>query len=128
MFIKKLLIGTALVLALGTTAIAFAKENNSNANAQEVERSNLRNSFSENSMFSMMEQYGYSDLVQDIKEGNYVAMDDFINNLSDEEYQKMIDMMKGNSYGNMAGMMESIGKDGMIEMHKSMGGVAGCHR
>ncbi|MDF2805050.1 MAG: uncharacterized protein K0S61_4955 [Anaerocolumna sp.] len=90
MIIKKLLIGTALVLALGTTTIAFAKANNSNGNSQESVRSGISNSITENSMYSMMQQYGYGDLVQDRKEGNYTAMNNFMNNFSDEDYQKML--------------------------------------
>jgi len=128
MIIKKILIGTALILALGTTTIAFAKENNSNRNATENDRSDINNSTIGNSMYSMMEQYGYGDLVQDMKGGNYTAMNNFMNNLSDEDYQKMIDIMKDYGYTNMAVMMKSIGKEGMIARHNSMGGATSCHR
>ncbi|MDF2805049.1 MAG: uncharacterized protein K0S61_4954 [Anaerocolumna sp.] len=36
--------------------------------------------------------------------------------------------MKDYGYTNMADMMKSVGKEGMIAMHNSMGGAAGCYR
>ena len=125
MMIKKLLIGTALVLALGTTTIAFAKVNNSNGNTQEID---INDSTTENSMYSMMEQYGYGDLVQDMKDGNYTDMNYFMDNLSEEDYQKMLDIMNDYGYTNMYGMMNSFGKEGTIALYNSMGGAAGCYR
>ncbi|MBH1939837.1 hypothetical protein I5677_02875 [Mobilitalea sibirica] len=119
MMLRKLIIGAALVLALGTTTIAFARERGS-------QRQNYRPSV--NSMYDMMEQYGYGELAKEIKDGNYSAMDDFMNNLSDEDYQKMIDLMREYGYGNMASMMERIDKEDMISMHNAMGGGAGCFR
>ncbi len=118
MIIRKLVVGAVLVLALSTTTIAFAKES---SNQRQVGRS------SANTMYSMMEQFGYDEFAQDIKDGDYSAMDDFMNNLSDEDYQKMIDLMKESGYGNMAAMMERIDKNDMISMHNAMGGAAGCH-
>lgn len=50
-------------------------------------------------------------------------MNEFMYNLSEEDYQKMTDIMKENGYGFMAQMMESIGREGMIEMHNSMSGM-----
>ena len=119
MIIRKLVFGAVLVLVLGTTTVAYAKEN---SNQRQIKGSTA------NTMYSMMEQYGYDELSQDIKAGDYAAMDDFMNNLSDEDYQKMIDLMKEYGYGNMASMMEGIDKDDMISMHNAMGGAAGCFR
>ncbi len=119
MIMRKLVLGAVLVIALGTTTIAFAKEN---SNQRQI------NKTSANAMYSMMERYGYNELAQDIKDGDYAAMDDFMNNLSDEDYQKMIDLMKEYGYGNMASMMERIDKEEMISMHNAMGGAAGCFR
>lgn len=119
MIIRKLVFGAVLVLALGTTTIAFAKEN---SNQRQVNKS------SANTMYSMMKQYGYNELAQDIQDDDYAAMDDFMNNLSNEDYQKMIDLMRKYGYGNMASMMERIDKDDMISMHNAMGGAAGCFR
>lgn len=81
-----------------------------------------------NSMFSIMIQYGYGDFTKDIKDGDNKAMDEYMNNLSNEDYQKMIEIMKENGYENMASAMESIGKDEMISMYNAMGGTAGCYR
>jgi len=125
MKIKKLVIGTALVLALGTTTFAFAKVKNNNVKVQEQE-SNYNSK--ENSMYDLMEQYGYGDLVQDMKDGNYVDMQDFMNQLSDEDYQKMTDMMKDTGYGNFGGMMGNITRGGRSSMYQSNGRVAGCFR
>lgn len=116
---KKIVIGVVLVLALGTTTIAFAKENN---NQRQVNRT------TDNSMYSMMEQYEYGELAQDITEDNYTSMNDFMNKLSDEDYQKMKDFMREYGYGNRGSMMERIDKEDMITMHNAMGGAAACFR
>jgi hypothetical protein len=130
MVTKRLIIGVLLVLALGTTTIAFAKEkqeygNVSNRRNVEINYSNRPN---RNSMLALMEQYGYGDLALDIKNGDYAALEDHVDNLSDEDYQRMIDIMKENGYANMASRMERIGTEGMISMHRAMGGAAGCYR
>lgn len=119
MIIKKLVVGAALFLALGTTTIAFAKENNKDKQVSTT---------TTNAMYSMMEQNGYDELAQDFKDGDYAAMNDFMNNLSDKDYQKMIDLMKEYGYSNMAAMMKRIDKADMISMHNAMGSGLACTR
>lgn len=129
MSIKKIVIGTALFLSLGVSSIAFAKADIrfNKVKVQEIEDNDREKSLSRNSMFDMMEQYGYGDLVQDMEEDNYEAMDEFMNNISDADYQNMITMMEEYGYRNMARTMERIGREEMITMHNSMGGAASCH-
>lgn len=117
--IKKIVIGAILVLALGTTTIAFAK---GNSNQRQVNR------ITDNSMYSMMEQYEYDEIGQDNAEYNYATMNDFMNNLSDEDYQKMKDFMREYGYGNRESMMERFDKEDRITMHNAMGGAAACFR
>lgn len=119
MIIKKLVVGAALFLALGTTTIAFAKENSKDRQLSAV---------TTDTMYSMMEQNGYDELAQDIKDGDYAAMNNFMSNLSDKDYQKMIDLMKEYGYSNMVVMMKQIDKADMISMHNVMGGAAACFR
>ena len=50
-----------------------------------------------------------------------------MNNMTDEDYQKMIDIMRKSGYDSMANMMGSIDRESMIEMHNAMGGSEACH-
>lgn len=50
---------------------------------------------------------------------------EYMNNLSEEDFQKMIELMKENGYESMAQMMESVGREGMINMHNSMSSMHG---
>ncbi|MFT9498218.1 hypothetical protein [Anaerosolibacter sp.] len=78
-------------------------------------------------MLKLMKKNGFKEIAKAVEKGDYEAMDEFMNNISDEDYQKMIDIMKNNGYENMAMMMESMDKDQMIQMHNAMGGSEGCH-
>jgi 5,10-methenyltetrahydromethanopterin hydrogenase len=74
-------------------------------------------------MINIMKQNGFGNMAEVMEERDYKAMDDFMNNMTDEDYNNMIEIMKGNGYEGMAKMMESIDKDAMIQMHNSMGGA-----
>ena len=63
-------------------------------------------------MIKIMKDNGFKD----------AAMRDYMNNLSQEDYDKMIKLMDDNGYGYMVQMMQSIGKEGMTQMHNSMMG------
>jgi hypothetical protein len=73
-----------------------------------------------------MEKYGDKNLINRMLNGDYSAMSKFMNNLSDKDYQAMINSMRENGYGAMADRMEAIGRDQMIKMHNAIGGTAGC--
>lgn len=45
-----------------------------------------------------------------------------MNNLTDEQYKQMIEMMNKNGYTGMADMMGSISGENMLDMHNSMMG------
>lgn len=130
MVMKRVIVGFVLVLALGTTTVAYAKERQGYGygyNRRNVE-SNFCNRPNGNSMLALMEQYGYGELAQDIKNRDYAAMDNYMDNLSDEDYQKMIDIMKENGCENIVDRLERFTKDRVIPMQKPMGGWARCYR
>lgn len=78
-------------------------------------------------MIKLMKEYGYKDLAKALEKGDYKPMDEFMNNMSDEDYKNMIEIMRKSGYENMAKMMESISKEDMIQMHNAMGGAEACH-
>lgn len=129
---KIMLLTTAAVLALGVTSLTYAQEKQNEVVNRpfKTEISKVvnqdRNDIN-NDMLDIMKKSGYEDLVKEVEQGNYKAMDDFMNNVTEEDFQNMIDIMKKSGNENMAKMMESIGREGMIEMHNSMGGAEACH-
>lgn len=131
--IKRLLVlTTAVVLTVGTATIAYAKEKdektaNKLTKTSSYEYRNIGNNNMQDAMIKIMEENGYKDLADEARKGNYEAIDEFMKNMTDADFQKMIDIMKENGYGGMANMMENIGREGMIQMHNSMGGAAACH-
>lgn len=78
-------------------------------------------------MIKIMKENGYKDVAKAMEKDDYEAMDQFMNNMTDEDYENMIEIMKANGYGTMAKMMESISREEMIDMHNSMGGAENCH-
>ncbi|SFE45698.1 hypothetical protein SAMN04324257_01774 [Thermoanaerobacter thermohydrosulfuricus] len=79
-------------------------------------------------MIEIMKENGLTDMANLMEKGDFKDMDKLIENLSDADYQNMIKIMRDNEYGNMAATMESIGKNGMIEMHKFMEGIHDFNR
>ena len=73
-------------------------------------------------MIEIMEENGFEDMARAMEQGDFEAMDDFMNNITEEEYEQMLDLMRENGYGNMTRMMESIGREDMINRHNSMMG------
>lgn len=130
---KIMLLTTAAVLALGVISLAYAKEKDSQVVVNKPFKTEISKVVSQdrnemnNYMVDIMRESGYEDIANEVEKGNYKAMDDFMNNITEEDFQKMIDIMKKSGNGNMSNMMESIGREGMIEMHNSMGGAEACH-
>lgn len=129
---KKIIgITAGAVLILGMTSLTYA---NSNPNAvnkaknQQYESiitkssaiNNESRKASYNEMLDLMRENGFKGIADDMENGNYKSMDQFMNNMTDEEYQKMIDVMREVN-PRMSNMMESFDKEEMIEMHNS------CH-
>lgn len=129
MFKKILGLTITVVVVLGLASVSLAKVSidkliSNPVYAQtSVTNSNL---YGKNSMLEAMRNNGFTDIVDDLENGNYKAMDDFMNKLTEEDYQKMIDLMR-EANPQMAEMMEGIGREKMIEMHNAMGGAGGCH-
>lgn len=129
---KKIIgITAGAVLVLGMTSLSYA---NSNLNTvkkvkNQPYESIITKSFvinnesrkgSYNEMLDLMRDNGFNDIADDMENGNYESMDEFMNNMTDEEYQKMIDIMREVN-PRMVNMMETSDKEEMIEMHNS------CH-
>ncbi len=63
-------------------------------------------------MMSIMRENGFNDMARYMEEGNFQAMNNWMNNMSDEDYSEMIDIMEQNRYGNMPRMMDIINENG----------------
>ncbi|SDK09297.1 hypothetical protein [Natronincola ferrireducens] len=131
-----LLAGVAIIAATSIGGYAFAEETNfvRHMNARRgylAQEGTTKRSFSNHcrnneDMIQTMRENGFEDMAIWMEEGDFRSMDEFMNNLSEEDYQKMIDLMRENGYGNKARMMESVGREGMINMHNSMMGGGGA--
>jgi len=76
-------------------------------------------------MIKIMRDNGFKEMARYMQTGDYASMTDYMNNISQEDYAKMIEIMNNNGYGQMGQMMKLIGREGMIEMHNSMGSMYG---
>ncbi|WP_312652543.1 MULTISPECIES: hypothetical protein [Bacillota] len=130
MFKKVLGLTAAVVVVLGLASVSLAKigveKIISNPVYAQTSVTTNNSSYSKYDMIETMRNNGFSDIADDLENGDYKAMDDFMNTLTEEDYQKMIDLMRETNPG-MADMMEGIGREQMIEMHNAMGGAGGCH-
>ncbi|GEQ22968.1 hypothetical protein CBU02nite_34740 [Clostridium butyricum] len=118
-----LLLGS--MLTLGVVTVAYAQDtissNVSNYRMSMMSQYSTKND-TYNNMINIMRNNGFEDAANAMGNKDFNAMNDFMNNLTDEQYNKMIDIMQNNGYGSMAKMMQSVSKDEMINMHKSMMG------
>jgi len=53
---------------------------------------------------------------------DFSSMDNFMNNISDKDYQKMINIMEKSGYGSMINMMNSINNGDMTDADEGMMG------
>ncbi|MFZ5968427.1 MAG: hypothetical protein ACOYVK_14835 [Bacillota bacterium] len=131
------LTGVLLVGSITGFTYANAKDGDSEALSKfNIERKlwtsssndgNGKNKTQYEDMLKLMKKNGLKDMAKAMEDNDYEAMDQFMNNLTDEDYQKMIEIMRDNGYESMANMMESMDKDTMIQMHNAMGGAESCH-
>lgn len=130
MFKKVLGLTTAVVVVLGLASVSLAKVSVdkliSNPVYAQTSVTTNNSSYSKYDMIEAMRNNDFADIADDLENGNYKSMDDFMNNITEEDYQKMIDLMRETNPG-MAEMMEGIGREQMIKMHNAMGGTSGCH-
>lgn len=129
MFKKVLGLTAAVVVVLGLASVSLAKISVEKiiSNPVYAQTSITNNgSYSKYDMIEAMKNNGLAYIADDLENGNYKSMDDFMNNLTEEDYQKMIDLIRETN-PQMAEMMEGIGREQMIEMHNAMGGAGGCH-
>ncbi|QNO16067.1 hypothetical protein HYG86_15470 [Alkalicella caledoniensis] len=125
---KKVLI---LIAALAITVIslgglALASDTDSDIIGSVVPRNGFgarsTNHCGGDDMLEIMKENGFEDMALAMEQGDFEAMNEYMNNLTEEEYQQMLDLMDDNGFGNMTRMMESIGFEGMVNMHNSMMG------
>jgi len=118
------------VLSVGLTGCSGNTQPAGPAEAEtiKVERKYTKEEESEEKeMIKLMKEYGFKDMAKALEKRDYEAMDEFMNNITDEDYQKMIDIMRISGYDYMANMMGSINREDMIQMHNAMGGSESCH-
>lgn len=129
MFKKVLGLTAAIVIVLGLASVSLAKVSvDKLINTPVYAQTSVTNNdfYGKNRMIEAMRNSEFADIADNLENGNYKAMDDFMNSINEEDYQKMIDLMRETN-PQMADMMESIGREQMIEMHNAMGGASGCH-
>lgn len=114
------------ILTIGATTAVYAADTNIQSNFS-CGRAGMmyQNSGAYNSMIDMMRENGFESAAKAMENRDYAAMNDFMNNLTDEQYNQMIEIMKSNGYTGMADMMGSISREDMLEMHNSMMGGFG---
>ncbi|ABW19700.1 hypothetical protein Clos_2164 [Alkaliphilus oremlandii OhILAs] len=80
-------------------------------------------------MIETMRASGFEDMARWMEEGDYEAMHEYMNNLSKEDYEEMIQLMNQNGYGHMWSRRRSVDDKDMVNMHNSMmGGRRGYGR
>ncbi|WP_026478583.1 hypothetical protein [Alkaliphilus transvaalensis] len=115
---------TMAVVIVGSVGGYVYAQNNGVKN--ENERAAYGNHCNNNEeMIVIMEEAGFDEMVEGMRTGDYNKMKEIMENLSDEDYNRMIAIMDENGYGNMANMMQSIGREEMLNMHNSMMGRNG---
>ncbi|GAA3653921.1 hypothetical protein [Asaccharospora irregularis] len=111
-----------------TNNVKITSTLNSEANITKVESREINElDLEQKEMVRLMKEYGFEDMAKAFEDRDYKAMDEFMNNITDEDYQKMIDIMRKSGYESMANMMGSVDRESMIKMHNSMGGSESCH-
>jgi len=120
-----MILAATAVLTIGSVTAVYAADTNN-----PILRSNYgcgnhgmyQDSGAYNSMIDIMRDNGFETAAKAMENRDYTAMNDFMNNLTEEQYEKMLEIMRSNGYAGMYGMMQSIGREGMIDMHNSMMG------
>lgn len=127
-----IIVVTMAVLAIGlASGFTFAQTNNTfNGNMMLQQKTQLNQAGdtgcgNSQEMIQLMKENGFAEIANYTEAGNYEEMNEWMKNLTDEDYDKMLDIMQENGYGNMASMMESMGKENMQKMHNSMMGNNG---
>jgi hypothetical protein len=143
---KLMVLVVAGILTVGGVSVAYATVKNdttfdnpktpiiSSQNNDDKSSNNYTNSMmddqngvaqpneSYNDMVKIMNDSGLSDEAKAIENRDFDSMNDIMNDISDDDYNKMIDIMGENGYESMANMMGSIGREDMIDSHGSMMG------
>ncbi|WFD09663.1 TMEM14 family protein [Tepidibacter hydrothermalis] len=116
---------SGILMVGGITGFAYA---NSKPNlVKEENKARIEGKLDEKEMIKIMKKNDFKDVAKTLEKKDYEAMDEFMNNMTDDDYQKMIEIMRKGGYESMANRMESISREDMIEMHNAMGGSESCH-
>ena len=76
-----------------------------------------------NEMTDVMRNSGFQSAAEAMENRDFNAMNDFMNNITDYQYEQMIEIMRDSGYQGMASMMESVDREVMVDMHNSMMGI-----
>lgn len=113
---------TIAILTIGTASAVYAADTNTPNNFGCGSQMMYQNYGNYNSMIDIMRENGFEAAAKAMENRDFAAMNDFMNNLTDEQYKQMTEMMNKNGYSGMAGMMRSISREDMLDMHNSMMG------
>ena len=110
------------ILTLGMMTAVYAVDNNNSPNffGYRGQMMYQGNNAAYHSMIDIMRSNGFESVAKAMEDRDFSAMNDFMNNMTDDQYNQMIKIMKDNGYGSMSRMMGSFNKQGMINMHKFM--------
>lgn len=119
---KIILVSIAIaILTIGAAISVYAADTDSPRGFGCGSQLMYQNDDTYKAMIDIMRENGF-EAAKAMENRDYAAMNDFMNSLTGEQYNQMIEMMKNNGYSGMANIMSSIGRDGMLDMHNSMMG------
>ena len=91
-----------------------------------AEKSNLR----EEDMIKIMEDNGLVSIAEALEKNDYEAMDEFTNNMTDDDYVNMINIKANTSAADYQKMVEMMNENGYESMAIVMGSIdlgGSCH-
>lgn len=125
---KIIVLALAGIITISGVSLAYAENrndiglNNYNGKMMRMMGSGVQSSDDINKMIDIMNENGFTDEANAMRNGDINTMKKLMTNISEKDYEKMIDIMQNNGYGSMAKMMQSIGKENMVKVHQSMMG------
>ena len=107
---------------MGTQSSGTQSPYNNNRAMMGAQNAGAQSNSNFNNMIKIMQDNGFNDEANAMKNRDFGAMNKFMTNISDEDYQKMINIMQKNGYGSMAARMQSVSRQDMTQIHQSMMG------
>jgi len=125
---KVMILIIAGILTLGGISVAYATSgndvsfNNISRTMMGTQNAGTQSNSNFNNMIKVMQDNGFNDEANAMKNRDFDAMNKFMTNISDGDYQKMINIMQKNGYGSMADRMQSVNREDITQIHQSMMG------